>query len=511
MATNRLLIEIGVEELPASYIKPAAQGFAKSLAEALRAERLLESNAVVETRATPRRLMTYIEGLSLQQSAACEDLFGPPLKAAKDGEGQWSKAALGFAKKNDVSVDSLSVQKDEKGIEKLFISKQLPQSSASDVLSSLLPELIRTIKTPKTMRFVPFAPLRFARPIRWLVALLNKDVISFDLDGIASGRTTYGHRFATHNESLELPGADLDFYERQLTSLRVISDPEKRKKVIRNLLEDATKQLTESPDWDQIMDEALLETVTYCVEWPDIVVGEFNHDFLTIPKDVPITSMKHHQKYFPVIDCKKGLLPQFLSITNGVGCKDNIATGNERVIAARLADAVFFWKEDLKKTLEQRYPDLKAMTYHKDIGSYYDKTEATRKLGQSMAETLSWPQSKQQLLDRAIMLSKVDLLTNMVYEFPELQGLMGGEYAHIAQEPSEVIKALQQQYSLEPVEGDVANMLIAADRLDTLQQAFRIGTKVTGSSDPYGLRRAALTLIQVLHQNAWPIVIEGEV
>ncbi len=510
MVTNRLLIELGVEELPVSYIKPALRGFATSLKNCLKEERLLDDEPIISTMATPRRLTVFIEGFASKQTAETKDIFGPPLKAAKNKDGNWSKASLGFAKKNNVAVESITTQTDAKGIEKLYIQQTLPEHTATEVLAQHLPQLIQAIKTPKTMRFVPFKPLRFARPLCWIVALLNEEIIPFEMDGLRSDRVTYGHRFAVHNEALELATADIVTYENKLSQLRVMADPNKRRKVIEVLLKDEAQKICTNPNWEQLLDQDLLEIVTYCVEWPDIVMGEFNAEFLKIPHIVPITSMKHHQKYFPVIDEKRGLLPFFLSITNGVGNKEAIATGNERVISARLADAVFFWKEDTKVALSKRYNDLKAMMYQKDIGSYWDKTESTRALAQSLCQNARLDPQRAEFVDRAIMLSKIDLITQMVYEFPELQGEMGGEYAQLSQEEPQVINALQQQYSLEAVEEDVANMLIAADRLDTLQQAFRIGTKVSGSSDPYGLRRAALTLIQVLHHTKWFLPIEGE-
>jgi glycyl-tRNA synthetase beta chain len=509
MATNRLLIELGVEDLPSSYIDAAVKDFANHLSGSLKEERLIGEGVSYTCYSTPRRLTIYIEGIEKIQKGKTEDIFGPPLKSAKDKEGGWSKAALGFAKKNRLDIENLETCTDARGVEKLFCSKTLPTELAIQVMERILPKIIRNIKFPKSMRFIPFTNFRFARPLRWILALWNKNVIPIDIHGIVSDRITYGHRFLDHNQSISISEANKETYIQTLIDHHVMADSSQRRKHIISLLTEQCKKLTDSPDTEAILDKELINTVKNCIEWPALVVGSFNEKYLKIPDEVPIISMKHHQKYFPIIDKNKGLQPYFLSITNASGKPNLIKIGNERVISARLADALFFWTEDLKKPLADRYEELKTMMYQKEIGSYWNKTESTRALAKTLLKQVSLRTSEVEAIDRAIMLSKIDLITHMVYEFPELQGIMGGKYSQEAGESPEVSLAISKHYSQKATPSPVSNMVILADRLDTLQQAFCIGTKVTGSSDPYGLRRCAITIIHVLIHTGWNISIHN--
>ncbi|OED35050.1 glycine--tRNA ligase subunit beta [PVC group bacterium (ex Bugula neritina AB1)] len=511
---NKLLIEIGVEEFPSTYIEKALDSFAQILKTFLQKERLFEGDCSVKTVGTPRRLVFFVEGVETKQIFKEEHFFGPLREACKNDKGEWSQAALGFARKKNISIEEMSFKKDHKGKEKLYVSKPQDQMNAEDMLKDNLPNLLMSIKTPKTMRFRAFSSCRFARPVRWLVAFFNDKVIPFEAFGLLAQNKTYGHRFLTNNESIVLKDADFLAYIKTMNRAYVMVDPLDRLKVIKNLITEAVEKYCEEPLWQDIWDESLLNKVVHSVEYPNVLLGEFSEDFLKIPDFVIISSMKFHQKFFPVLDKKRGLLPYFLSIVNGAQNKTLVTEGNERVLAARLADACFFWKEDLKYDFQNRYEELKSMMYRRDVGSYWDKVESTRKLASDLCEKVGFDSNEKDLTDRALKLSKIDLLSNMVYEFPELQGKVGAKYSEIAGEDPKVVHAVEEQYRMKSLglgeQNKIAHMVILSERLDTLQTAFSLETKVTGSSDPYGLRRAAITLIDICACTGWSLSIEDQ-
>ncbi len=487
------LLEIGTEEIPAGYIPNALDYLGKALKEKL-ARQFLEHDKI-ETVGTPRRLTVAIVGLGTKQPDRITKVMGPPRKIAFNPDGTPTKAAEGFAKRNNVSIDELSIEETEKG-EYLCIHKAEKGKPALEIMAIILPDIIRTIPFPKTMRWGK-GRFRFARPIRWIVALIGTRVVPFEIAGICSDRTTHGHRFMASGP-IGLESASFEDYKRQLEDAFCIADVETRRY---SLLKSARRAVDEYHGL-LLEDEELIEQNTFLTEFPSAICGSFDEKYLSLPAPVLITCMKEHQKYFAVTDEAGKLKANFVAINNTPSKRiELVRSGHQRVLGARLADAEFFFQEDTKRRLEDFVQDLSGMIFHKGLGTLMDKTLRIEKIASFLASELS--PADLNTVRRAAHLCKADLCTEMVGEFPTLQGIIGREYALLSGEPPAVAQAIEEHYLPIRSEGrlpeTVAGSLVSiADKIDTILSTFAIGLKPTGAQDPYALRRQALGIIHIL-------------
>lgn len=493
MAT--FLLEVGTEELPADFVAAAIAQWRSRIPQTL-AENNLTSHPI-HVYATPRRLAVSIDGLPLQQSDREEEIKGPPASAAFKN-GQPTKAAEGFAKKQGVELDALEVRPTDKG-DFVFVCKTIAGRPTADILSELAPQWISGLEGKRLMRWAD-GELKFPRPIRWLVALFEKDVLPVELpnasQSVKNDRISRGHR-VLHPEPITIPHAVN--YRQFIRAAFVEVDPEQRKIRIRRQVEEAAAKVGGVAD----IDPDLLEEVANIVEWPTAVVGKFDDAFLILPPEVITTVMVTHQRYFPVLKSQGSpdLLPYFITISNGDPAKsDIIAAGNERVIRARLADGQFFYKTDIAKPLQSYVAQLETVTFQEDLGSVRDKVTRLSKNAELIAEQLKLSEGDRATVARAALLCKADLVTQMVYEFPELQGVMGEKYARASGEPEAVATAIFEHYlprgASDRLPQTLAGQVVGfADRLDTLVCIFGLGMLPTGSSDPFALRRAATAII----------------
>lgn len=514
------LLEVGTEELPASFLDNAIQQWRSRIPQSLTENSLISSQ--LEIYGTPRRLAVLIIGLPTQQPDREEEIKGPPAQAAfKDGRP--TKAAEGFARKQGVEVDTLQVRPTEKG-EFVFIQQTIPGQTTAEILTQLVPQWILGLEGKRLMRWGD-GDLKFSRPISWLVALLDDVVLPIKIvngsETINSDHISQGHR-VLHPEPVTI--AQPEDYVTSLRSAFVEVDLDQRRAKIQEQVQSTAQQLA----GDVAIYPELLKEVTNLVEWSSAVVGKFAPEFLNLPPEVITTVMVTHQRYFPIFkasgqlpgvsdqpstqtDATNTLLPYFITVSNGDPAKsDIIAVGNERVIRARLADAQFFYKADLAKPLESYLPQLEKVTFQEDLGSVRAKVERIGKIAEQITEQLQKDEgwSSHQFFDpfvniqRAALLCKADLVTQMVYEFPELQGVMGQKYALASGESEAVATAIEEHY-LPRGAGDhlpqtlVGQVVGIADRLDTLVSIFGLGMLPTGSSDPFALRRGANAVINI--------------
>ncbi|MGO9096776.1 MAG: glycine--tRNA ligase subunit beta [Bryobacteraceae bacterium] len=480
-----LLVEIGTEEIPHWMIKPALNHLQSLFKELLEQHRLSASS--VRTDATPRRLVLRAEGLPERQADSEELVSGPP-RAAAFKDGQPTGAALGFARKMGVEVSALEVQTTARG-EYLCYRKKSAGRETSQIMADALPDLILKIYFPKTMYWTGKGGPRFIRPIRWIVALVGDQVAPFQVAGVRSGDRTFGHR--------RLGGRELQVncgnYEQILRdNFVLVSAAERRARIETGL---AGLGVKVKPD------PALLETLVYITEYPTPILGGFDPDFLKLPEEVLVTVMRHHQKYFSVEDGERRLAPHFVAVMNTSADPDGLVRrGNERVLRARFNDARFFWNVDQHKPLARRVADLAHVTFQTKLGSYLDKTKRVVKLSKQLSKLAKMDGSP---AERAALLAKCDLTTDMVKELTELQGVVGGLYARAQGEPEEVWRAIYEQYKPESMEDSIpatpaGRVLALSDKLDTLQGCFRVGLVPTGSRDPFALRRAAQGVVKIL-------------
>lgn len=495
-ATGELLVEIGTEELPYEFIAPALESLKQEGARVLNDARLSFSS--LTTLGTPRRLVLVAEGLAVHQTAVVKEAMGPSKAVAFDHAGQPTKAAIGFATAQGLSVEQLQVRQTPKG-DYLFAVKEDRGRPAKAVLPEVLPQLIGKLSFPKAMKWNE-AGVRFARPVRWLVALLQGQVLPVQAAGIKAGDRTYGHRVLGGGRPIMI--RDVRSYRQALERRGVLVDPARRRAVIQKQL----ARLCAKAGVQLNTDDALLDQAVYTTEWPYAVLGSFKPEYLAVPSEILITSMKNHQGFFSVRDKHSGqLAPYFIAVANNQQ-KDMsvIRAGNERVLAARLADAKFFFDEDRKVRLEARAKKLDGVTFHQKIGTMAQKQERVAVLAGVLARMVQpQPEGLVQACERAGALCKTDLLTGIVGEFPELQGIMGGEYAKHDGESETVCQALREQYLPRSLEGDLPRttaglVLSLADRLDTLVAFFHVGIVPTGSEDPFGLRRHATAIVRIL-------------
>ncbi|MEA5556673.1 glycine--tRNA ligase subunit beta [Nodularia spumigena] len=502
------LLEVGTEELPASFLSDAILQWRSRIPQSLAANSL--SSAAVEVYGTPRRLAVLITGLPSQQPDREEEIKGPPAQAAFKN-GQPTPAATGFAKKQGVDITTLEIRPTEKG-DFVFVKKSIPGRPVAEILTELIPEWISGLEGKRLMRWGN-GDMKFSRPIRWLVALLDDRILPIELVNgsktITSDRITSGHR-VLHPATVTISNAT--DYVKTLREAFVIVDPEQRANIIQREVEAAAEKAGGST----VFYPDLLEEVTNLVEYPSAVVGKFEPEFLELPTEVITEVMVTHQRYFPVFKAaeSKELLPNFITVSNGDPTKaDIIAVGNERVIRARLADGKFFYKADLAKPLVSYLPQLETVTFQEELGSVRDKVDRIVTIADYISRQLELEPNKREKTERAALLCKADLVSQMVYEFPELQGIMGEKYALASGEDAEVASAIVQHY-LPTGAGDIlpetltGQIVGLADRLDTLVSIFGLGLIPTGSSDPFALRRAANAVVNITWFANLPINLE---
>ncbi len=496
-----LLFEIGTEEIPASYVPPVLEQLSKLATESLTNHRIPFGD--VETLGTPRRITLSIKDIKMLQESQETEVVGPPKRIAYDENGEPTKAAIGFAKTQGVDLRALRIVETERG-EYVAASKLETGVPTREILTTLLTEWIEALRFPKTMRWEteseePHAFARFARPIRWLVALLGDAVVDCTYGAAHAGRLTYGHR-SLHPEPITLTSADLSTYVEKLRAIGVVVCPKER----RDTIEKQVRQVLEVEGCLPRLDEELLDTVNYLVENPQPIVGNFSESHLEIPSEVLITAMKTHQRYFPMWESESGLTAKFITISNGTdGNIDGVRHGNERVLHARLNDAEFFYSEDQKTSLADKVERLGAVVFHAKLGSLLDKAERLKALVRFIGAELQVPETTVCQAERAAWLCKADLTTHMVIEFPSLQGITGKYYAQNSGESEPVATAIAEHY--QPLgadtplpETDVGVLVAIADKLDTIVGYFGIQERPTGSQDPYSLRRHALGTIRIL-------------
>ena len=510
-----LLFEIGCEEIPAGMIAKAAQELKAILATQLATHALVDeptAQEAIETFGAPRRLVAIVKNLKLKKEDVTREVSGPPKAVAFDAAGEPTRAAFSFAEKQGIPVSKLSVVSTPKG--EYVVARQLVHGrAATDVLKEILPEAIREISWPKSMIWTGAQSPRFIRPIRWIVALLGGKVVPFSYADVRAGNSSDGHRFLGKRS---IPVTNPRDYESKLKRNFVVCRPEARLKKI----EADLHSLTTRHSLKVHHDPALLEMVTYLNECPSAILGGFDPAYLSLPDEVLITVMRGHQKYFAVEQRSGDLAPHFLAIINlPRDPKGLIRAGHERVLRARFADAQFFWQSDQKVKLGDYLPKLSAVTYERRLGSYGDKVERMRALSRWLSE--QWfssgvAQADVAGADRAAELAKCDLVTGMVGEFSELQGVMGGLYARAQEEPEEIAWAVYDHYKPmgldDPLPRNLTGCAVAlADKLDSLVACFAVGAIPTGSSDPFALRRAALGIVKIILEKDLPLSLSAAI
>ena len=505
-----LLLEIGLEEIPARMIRAAEAELARRIEALLTRHRLLGSPVAIAGYSTPRRLAVRVEGVLGQQLDMQEQLTGPSWKAAFP-DGQPGPAAQAFAKKAGVSVSVLEKITTPKG-EYAAATVQRPGQSAVKVLSESLGQEIGALSWPKTMYWRANKPERFVRPLRWLLCLLDEAVVPLEFAGIRAGSVSYGHRVLYGERPV--PIARPAGYLSALEAAFVVADAAVRRQRIRKALDAATRTLP-GAHWRE--DEALVEQVTHLTEWPGVLLGNFEPEYLVLPEEVLVTVMRDHQKYFALEDQQHALAPHFLAVLNTEADAQGMAIirhGNERVLRARFNDARFFWNYDQKIPLEHRVEKLKTVTFQRDLGSYFSKTESNLLMAKAVAAAVGsrGVQLDHTALEKAVLLAKTDLTTELVKEFTELQGIVGGLYARAQGLGETVARAIYSQYMPAAVEDPVpatveGQILGLADRMATIAEMFAIGLAPSGSKDPFALRRAANGIVKMLAESGLPLTV----
>ncbi len=501
MAKN-FLLEVGLEEMPAHVVTPSINQLKKRTADYLKDQRIDFSD--IQTFSTPRRLALKITGLSDKQPDIDETVKGPAKKIAQDADGNWTKAAIGFTKGQGASVDDITF-KELKGVEYVYVDKHIAGKTVEEILTGLK-DVIMAMNFPTMMKWGEYS-FEFVRPIKWIVALLDNKVIPITILDVTSDRLTSGHRFL--GKQVEL--ANCDEYEEKLTEQFVIADANKRKDLIRKQI----AQIADKNNWVINIDEELLEEVNNLVEWPTAFFGNFDEKYLTIPDEVLITSMKDHQRFFYVTDQSGKLLPHFVSVRNGNDkAIENVSAGNEKVLTARLEDAMFFYEEDQKQTIDQYVDRLKTVSFHDKISTMYEKMQRVGVIASYLGKKFDLNSGQLDHLNRASEIYKFDLVTGMVGEFAELQGIMGEKYALLNGEDKEVAAAIREHYM--PISAssalpasEVGSVLAIADKLDSILTFFAAGMIPSGSNDPYALRRQASGVVRIVADKQWSFDLEA--
>lgn len=500
-----LLFEIGAEEIPAGFM-PNILGQLKQLAETKLNDAYLPFESIA-TYGTPRRLALIVKGLADTSAEISERHKGPSASIAYDADGNPTKAAIGFARGKGLDVADLVV---EEGY--IYAETKTAGVPAKDIVTDMLPQLITGLNFPKSMHWGNL-DAKFVRPVRWLVALLDEEVIPVEFATVKSGNVTRGHRFLGADEITIKNAAS---YVETLKENFVMVDQDARRELISKQLHDIAASKNASIVWD----DDLLEEINYLVEWPTALCGGFEESYLALPDAAIITPMKDHQRYFPLVDQDDKLLPMFLTVRNGSDHSiEVVQAGNERVLRARLDDAKFFFNEDRKKPLIDRQDGLTKIVFQEGLGNLADKTEHLLTLGRVFSEECELHEDARVVLERATELAKTDLTTGMVTEFTELQGVMGKEYALLDGESPEVAEAIFEQY-LPRFAGDVlpqteaGKVLSIIDKIDNIVATFSRGLIPTGSQDPYALRRQTIGILNILLNSEWnislrPIIVES--
>jgi len=495
---KELFIEIGTEEIPAEFLNKTLRDMEELIRKELTGSRI--PFGAIRTLATPRRLVVLVSNVAEKQQEQIIEKLGPAKRVSFDEQGTPTKAALGFARGQGLEINELETIVTDKG-EYLCARKKIAGEETAALLPAMVPKFILSIPFQKSMRWSNLE-IRFARPIHWIVALFGADIVPFKMENLASGNKSFGHRFMSPK-----PFAVKSFRDYMSKSKKkyLVVDQDERKKMILAEVEKAAQSVNGKP----MIEEDLLEEVNYLVEFPSAVCGSFDASYLELPKDVLTTTMMSHQKYFPVLDGDDKLMPYFITINNTVARDPSVvARGNEKVIRARLADAKFFFKEDSKLPLDQHFEKLHKVVFHSQLGTSYEKVMHFRQLADYLSARID--SSLAAKVDRAALLTKADLETQMVYEFPELQGIMGREYALIQGEDPVVAKAIYEHYLPTSAGGElpqtgVGAILSIADKVDTIVGFFGIGQIPTGTADPYALRRQALGVINIVLEKGWQL------
>ena len=491
-----LLLEIGLEEMPAHVVTPSRIQLEEKVIKFLDEHHL--DYETVQSFATPRRLAVKVTAIPEKQADVEEEVKGPAKKIALDAEGNWSKAAQGFVRGQGVTTEDI-VFKELNGVEYVYVTKFTKGQSAKEVLTKLN-DVITSLTFPVTMHRANY-DFEYIRPIHWIVALLDDEVIPFKVLDVTTGQTSRGHRFL---------GDDVTFqhaneYEAKLKEQFVVVQPNERKQMI----VDQANALAAEKNWQLALDEELLEEVTNLVEYPTAFVGSFDEKYLSVPDEVLVTSMKEHQRYFEVRNDQGLLMPHFIAVRNGDNVHlENVIKGNEKVLIARLEDAEFFYNEDKKLTIEACVEKLKNVTFHEKIGSIYEKMQRVALIAQIIGRKVGLSEEELEDLKRASEIYKFDLVTNMVGEFPELQGIMGEKYALLQGEKPAVATAIREHYLPTSSEGElpetaIGAVLALADKLDSVFSFFSVGMIPTGSNDPYALRRQTYGVIRIIEDKGW--------
>lgn len=485
----KLLFEIGMEEIPARFLKQALEDLKNNLEKKLTENRI--SFEEIKTFGTPRRLILCSEISEIQ--AELNELNMGPSKEIAFKDGVLTKAGLGFVKAQGVDEKNIEIVKTEKG-EYIAVRKYSEAGQTKKVLPGILKSLVLELTFPKSMKWAD-KTLRFARPIEWFLALFGKEIVEFEVEGLKSSNTSKGHRFFGKDFKV----TDVEEYFEKIRENNVIIDIDERKKLVEELI---GKFLSE--DEQVIIDKDLLDEVTNLVEYPYPIIGTFSEEFLEVPQEVLIISMQVHQRYFPILNKQGKLLPKFVVIRNGIDYSENVKKGNEKVLSARLSDARFFYHEDLKIPLDNNVEKLKTVVFQKDLGTMYAKMKRSEKIAVYLVDKLGYNSKKEDIL-RTVRLAKADLVSNMIgeKEFTKLQGFMGADYALKLGENDNVSLGIKEHYyprfqgDLLPsgIEGIIAGI---SDRIDTLVGCFGVGLIPTGSKDPFALRRAALGIVNII-------------
>jgi glycyl-tRNA synthetase beta chain len=488
---KEFFLEIGTEEIPSRFIPPALEKM-RELFIALLVSGHVAGTGEIRTYGTPRRLILHSPALDERQADISKEVIGPPRKVAYDAEGKPTKAVLVFAEKHGVAVDALSFKNTEKGE---YVMARIDEKGGDTLawLAGAVPGFILSIPFPKSMRWMD-KDIRFARPIHWIAALFGGETVLFELNGLRSGNLSRGHRFMS-------PGAflvkDFKSYQSQCEPNYIVIDPEmRRQRIVKQAAE-----LARSAGGKVLDDPGLVDEVMNLVEYPVAVLGTFSKDFLRVPKEVLVTAMREHQRYFSVVDNQGELLPYFITISN-TRAEDMgvVKAGNERVLAARMSDAAYFFDHDIKVRLADRVEGLKKVTYQEKLGTLHDKTLRVEKLAIHLAGLMT---ADERITERAAYLAKADLITGVVGEFPKLQGVMGRQYALLSGEGLQVADAIAEHY-LPRFAGDVLPKTLEgmcvgiADRIDSIVGCFSVGLIPSGSEDPYGLRRQSIAVLAML-------------
>jgi len=499
--TKDILLEIGLEELPARFVTNSMNQLADKVKTWLEAKQIQYGE--LQAFSTPRRLTVLVKAVAEAQADIHEEAKGPARKIAQNEAGEWTKAAIGFSRGQGMTVDDIYF-KEINGVEYAHV-KKFVEGQETFALLPELKDIIVSLTFPKNMRWAD-NDLRYIRPIKWITALFGQEVIPFTITNVETARHSQGHRFL---------GSELEFtepqaYEQEMAKQYVVVDPLKRKNTILEQL----KKLEEENNWEIPVDQGLLEEVNNLVEYPTALYGTFEQEYLELPEEVLITSMKEHQRYFPVKSKTGELLPYFVTVRNGgADFLENVAKGNEKVLRARLSDAAFFYREDQKMAIDHALNKLKSIVYHEEIGTLSEKTARVQRLTNILSSKLDFSAEQKENASRAAEICKFDLVTNMVYEFPELQGFMGEKYARQKGEAEAVSIAINEHYMPRNAEDSVPStevgaVLSIAEKVDTISSFFAIGLIPSGSQDPYALRRQATGVVQILLHKNWQIDLE---